>query len=92
LNRGAWADLEDQVRDLAKRSPVSVLAGPDYDRLIGVLPRADEPHQIPSALWMVVTQNKITTAYYFDQDSDQKIEQAIVTIPELEQRIGLNIP
>ena len=88
LNRGAWADLEDQVRDLAKVSPVKVLAGTDYDRSLGVLPNADEPHQIPSGLWMVVSQNKTIAAYYFDQDSDQ----GAITIPELEARTGLNFP
>ena len=92
LNRGAWAQLEDQVRDMAKVSPVNVLAGTDYDRSLGVLPNADEPHQIPSGLWMVVSQNKTTAAYYFDQDSDQNVQEAIVTIPELQARVGLNIP
>ncbi len=56
LNQGPWVRLEDAERALVRRSngPVYVLTGPLYERDMRPLPRADEPHRVPSGYWKIV--------------------------------------
>lgn len=62
LNRGAWRQLEDAIRNLVRASGVEqklydavyVLTGPLYERAMPPLPQADEPHRLPSGYWKVI--------------------------------------
>lgn len=82
LNRGPWGTLEAAERDLVlrrawldpDRAAVYVLAGTLYERPMPPLPRADEPHAVPSGFWKVVAvQNGpgpasvVVAAFVFDQ-------------------------
>lgn len=49
LNQGAWKKLEDKVRDFVEKDyVVNVITGPLYECDFGTLPKADEPHKVPS--------------------------------------------
>ncbi len=57
LNQGPWRVLEDAIRDAAAHNPaleIYVITGSAYDGSFDGLPRADEPHRIPSAFWKLV--------------------------------------
>lgn len=56
LNQGAWERLEARERAFvrATRQRLHVLTGPLYERPRAPLPRADEPHRLPSGYWKVV--------------------------------------
>ncbi|HDL7653949.1 TPA: DNA/RNA non-specific endonuclease [Yersinia enterocolitica] len=56
LNRGAWARLEDQERQLANGAEVTAVysvTGPLFENDVATLP-ADESVQIPSGYWKVI--------------------------------------
>lgn len=56
LNQGAWAALENRVRELAKQADVSVVhvvTGPLFERHIATLPE-DATVEIPSGYWKVL--------------------------------------
>lgn len=55
LNQGPWKDLEEAVRsDVAFRDSLYVITGPLFTRPMASLPKADEPHRVPSAYFKVV--------------------------------------
>ena len=59
LNRGPWKNLEAHVRNIVKTGKtVWVIAGPlcesPDDAPQEILPKADEPHVVPSGFFMVV--------------------------------------
>lgn len=56
LNQGAWASLENRVRELARQDDVSVVhvvTGPLFERHIATLPE-DATVEIPSGYWKVL--------------------------------------
>lgn len=76
LNRGAWRELEEYVRDLvAEKQEVYVITGTFYsDKLpMGTLPNADESHVIPSGYWKIVMYDGVMETYLFPQDFDGKL-------------------
>ena len=96
LNQGAWKNLEDSVRDLVKKGrEVWVMTGPLYEENETSMPKADEPHKVPSGYWkIVVTKNpeiKIA-AFVMDQDTprNSKVISHIVTVDDVEQKSGLD--
>ena len=71
LNQGPWVRLEMAVRDLASRSggTVHVVTGPLYERPMPPLPRADEPHVVPSGYFKIVAigRGRSVVAFLMDQ-------------------------
>ena len=99
LNQGPWKELESNVRELVmKGNTVYVVTGPLYERNMPELPKADEPHKVPSGYWKVVlmpTGSKTFeyAAFIMDQNSarNDAVRSKVVTIDEVEKRSGLDL-
>jgi endonuclease G len=99
LNQGPWKELEDNVRELVMNGKtVYVMTGPLYERNMPALPKADEPHKVPSGYWKVVlmptgTKTFEHAAFIMDQNSGRKdaVSSKLVTIDEVEKRSGLDL-
>lgn len=93
LNRGPWVRLEHHIRDLAKDAPaVDVAIGPLFESEMPPLPNADEPHQVPSHFWAVVTpKGGSTECYIIDQRCNRKdtLARFAVSLSEVERRSNL---
>lgn len=98
LNQGAWERLENAERVLAKRegSPiVYVMTGPVYQREMPALPKADEPHKVPSGYWKIVSIQDSTglkvAGFFFDQETQRKELYCdhLTTIEDIESKTGL---
>ena len=99
LNRGAWVSLENAVRTLARSRVCYVVTGPLYEQNMPSLPRADEPHKIPSGYWKIVAvgipgnpASVRATAFILGQDTPTgtNFRAHIETVDEVEQRSGLD--
>jgi endonuclease G len=99
LNEGPWANLEDAVRALAKRSDVSGvfgMTGPLYERAMPSLPNASKAHRVPSGYWKILAVTEGTTmrvaAFVLDQDTPRSANfcDYRTTVHEVEQRSKLN--
>lgn len=98
LNQGPWKELEDAVRDLVMDgNTVYVMTGPLYERDMPALPKADEPHKVPSGYWKVVVavsgKEVKYAAFIMDQDSNRRdtVASKAVSIDEVERRSGLDL-
>jgi endonuclease G len=94
LNQGPWVRLETAERALVQRSaaPVYVLTGPLYERDMRPLPRADEPHRVPSGYWKVVmTQDGRLSSFVMDQGMARNAPHCGARAPlaDIERRSGL---
>lgn len=98
LNQGPWEALESAERTLARRSDVAavyVMTGPVYQRGMPPLPKADEPHRVPSGYWKIVavqTTNGIRLAgFYMDQETPRNVRYCnqTRTVEEIEKVSGL---
>ena len=99
LNRGAWASLENAVRTLARVRVCYIITGPLYEQYMPCLPRANEPHKVPSGYWKIVAVGEPgnpasvkATAFILGQDTPRgtDFKTRIETIDEVEQRSGLD--
>lgn len=100
LNQGSWRMLEERVRDLVRKGQVVwVMTGPLYERVMPSLPKADEPHQVPSGYWKIVCvqQGKEASkvklvAFAFDQETPRRssIINHLTTVDDIEARSGLD--
>jgi endonuclease G len=98
LNQGAWERLENAERVLAKREgspPVYVMTGPVYLREMPPLPKADEPHKVPSGYWKIVSIQDSAglkvAGFFFDQETQRKELYCahLTTIKDIESKTGL---
>ena len=98
LNAGAWERLESAERTLAKRegSPsVYVMTGLVYLRDMPPLPKADEPHKVPSGYWKIVSiqdgGSLKVASFFFDQETQRKELYCdhMTTIADIESKTGL---
>lgn len=100
LNQGPWVRLETAVRSLASGSgaggpggAVHVVTGPLYERPMPPLPRADEPHVVPSGYFKIVALDggRSVVAFIMDQalERDADFCAARVAIYEVEVRARL---
>ena len=98
LNQGAWERLENAERTLAKREgspPVYVMTGPVYERDMPPLPKADEPHKVPSGYWKIVTIQEggalKIASFFFDQETQRRESYCdhLTTIGEIESKTNL---
>lgn len=99
LNQGPWVDLESAVRNYVRSADqdVYVVTGPLYEYYFGMLPGADEGHDIPSGYFKVV----ITDVNGFIEASAFVMEQDVsrsdshcwfeTTVDYVEKSSGLNI-
>jgi len=99
LNRGVWKKIENKVRKLVKTGKtVYVMTGTLYERDMPPLPKADEPHKVPSGYWKIIivkgdSINSLNAAsFIFDQDTPRgdKVINHLCTINEIEKRSKLN--
>jgi endonuclease G len=98
LNRGPWKILEDMERKLLDSfEMIYVMTGPFYEKQMPKLPKADEPHVVPSGYWKIIiipiTQRKFeAVAFIFTQDVDysDKVIDHVVSIDEIEKRSKLD--
>lgn len=100
LNRGPWRILEEKVRRLVMSGTVVyVMTGPLYEQDMPRLPRADEPHRIPSGYWKIIalqegkSPDSIRTAsFMFDQDANRRddIIDHLCSIDDIETKTGLD--
>lgn len=97
LNRGPWRELEEAVRDVARRDTVHVVTGPLYEREMPELPEADEPHAVPSGYWKVValdgSDGVEAVAVVMDQETLRGSDYCGHRVPveEVEERSGLDV-
>jgi endonuclease G len=103
LNQGVWKDLEDKEREFTlDYGLVYVITGPLYEKDMPALPKADEPHKIPSGYWKIIaipSEQDISLihdiqifAFIFDQETPKKSELSthLVSIDEVEKRSKLD--
>lgn len=99
LNNGAWGVLEARIRNLAQGEDIEtvyVMTGPTYERNMPNLPKADEPHLVPSGYWKIVAvkdgHSVKVAAFFFDQDtpSGANICDHLTTVDEIERKSGLD--
>lgn len=101
LNQGPWVQLENAVRALAKKPKINavfVMTGPLYETDMKPLPKADEPHKVPSGYWKIIavkSGKKIATAaFQFAQETPRKAnfcaEIFVTSIRAIEGKTGLN--
>ena len=101
LNQGPWKHLEEAVRTLAKSQGVKAVyavTGPLYERAMPSLPKADEPHRVPSGYWKIIAVqqgNQLrVAAFVLDQDTPRResycLPPHMVTVDEVEQRTRLD--
>lgn len=97
LNQGAWMHVEELERHWAPTASVYVITGPLYERAMSQLPKADEPHRVPSGYWKVIAtfDNQLleTLSLAFDQTTDRHADfcDYQVTIDRIERRSGLEL-
>lgn len=96
LNQGLWQQLEARERALALGGEVFVVTGPLYERAMPPLPRADEPHRVPSGYWKILffrrgaPQRTYAAAFIFDQATPRRgnLADYLTSIAEVERRSG----
>ncbi len=99
LNQGPWNRLEGKVRDLAKKPEIEavyVMTGTLYERDMPKLPKADEPHKVPSGYWKIVAIKDDGSAkvagFFFDQNTPRDADfcDHLNTVDDIEARSGLD--
>ena len=95
LNQASWQFLEGAERTLAQRNvAVYVLTGPLFERDMPGLPRADEPHRVPSGYWKVVaTEDGRVSAFIFEQETPRATNYCTKRVPleDVERRARLEL-
>ncbi len=102
LNQGPWRLLEEHVRDLAREGyTVYVMTGTLYEHPMPSLPKADEPHQIPSGYWKIAAYERVPgdpstlhcEAWIMDQNTARKTDfrTTRVSVDEVEMRARIDV-
>lgn len=96
LNQGAWQRLEAWENDLARNEGIAVyvVTGPLFERVLPLMPKADERHRVPSGYWkVVVTQDNRLAAFIMDTAAPRSLAHcsARVTLDEVELRSRLGL-
>ncbi len=99
LNQGPWNRLEGKVRDLAKKPEIEavyVMTGTLYERDMPKLPKADEPHKVPSGYWKIIAVKDDGSAkvagFFFDQNTPKDADfcDHLNTVDDVERRSDLD--
>jgi len=99
LNQGPWVGLESAIRDYVRSSKqdVYVTTGPLYEYYFGMLPGANESHDIPSGYFKVVITNVNgfieASAFIMEQDISRNDSYCWfeTSVDDVETRSNLNI-
>jgi endonuclease G len=100
LNQGPWEKLEAAEVRLAQRPDVAavfVVTGTLYERPVGTLPAADEPHVIPSGYWKVIaiesSSGVVAAGFLMHQNTPRSANYCAhnVLIQEVEHRSRLDL-
>lgn len=97
LNQASWMHLETAERRLAARASVYVLTGPLFESAMPTLPRADEPHRMPSGYWKVVAIEEEgamrVAAFLFPQETPRSARYCDMRVPiaDVERRALLRL-
>ena len=100
LNQGPWEKLEAAEIRLAQQPGVAavfVVTGTLYERSVGTLPAADEPHVIPSGYWKVVaiesSSGIVAAGFLMHQNTPRSANYCAhnVLIREVERRSRLDL-
>ena len=92
LNQGPWVRLETQERGLARTTPIYVLTGLLFERLMRPLPAEPGVHRVPSGYWKVIaTGDGRMTGFIFDQSAGRRMNHCDARAPlaEIELRARL---
>jgi endonuclease G len=96
LNQGPWKSLEDAVRDaVGYRNSLFVITGPLYDGSTLQLPKADEPHKIPTAYFKVVYDLEGNSASFVMKQSAQRDDNFCdnhVTFNDVQGKTAFKLP
>lgn len=96
LNQGPWKNLEDAVRAAVKyRDSLFVITGPIYEGTPLQLPKADEPHQVPSAYFKIIYNLKGESAAFIMKQSESRNADYCDTqslLTTIRSKTGLNVP
>ena len=94
LNRGPWLGVEDQVRKyVCSGRNVWVITGTLYEKAMDPLPKADEPHTVPSGFWKIVATKKDVVGFIMEQTEARNTDPKTLakSVAEIETRSGLNL-
>ena len=103
LNRGPWQRLESKERSLvsSERIALYVITGTLYERMMPMMPQADERHRVPSGYWKVIaTEDGRMAAFIMDTSTagnvnhcatrasldDVELRARLILFPRLRQR------
>lgn len=95
LNQGPWKILEDAVRDATSyNNPLFVITGPLFNIEMADLPKADEPHVIPSGYFKIIYDKSGATAFLMQQNSNRKDDYCMKTLPlsDLKKLVTFQLP
>lgn len=100
LNQGSWVRLETKERELALSAGIAavyVLTGPLYESPETALPKANEPHRVPSGYWKVIAIDSggpiQVSSFIFDQETPRAENHCNMRKPleEIERRATLRL-
>ncbi len=96
LNQGPWKALEDAVRaGVSYGKSLYVMTGPLYDQNMPALPKADEPHQVPSGYFKLVYNLKGDAAgFIMQQSAGRKDDYCVsaVSFAKIQAETGFELP
>ncbi|OEE65838.1 DNA/RNA endonuclease [Enterovibrio norvegicus FF-33] len=96
LNQGSWEDLEQAIRDgVSYGESLFVINGSLYEKPMDDMPKANEDHEIPSAFYKVVYDERgNAAAFIMEQDTKRTTRYCDkqVSLQELKTRVGYSLP
>ncbi len=96
LNRGAWMELENTVRDAVSfRKSLFVITGPLYEKDMPKLSQADEEHQVPSGYYSIIYDRKGSAAVFVmgqDLPTGTAYCSTRTTLKDLSSRLKYTLP
>jgi len=96
LNQGAWKNLEDAVREaVGFRDSLFVITGSIYSAQQTSLPKADEPHIVPSAYFKIIHNKKGESAsFIMNQATDRNADYCSMkkSLSEIQSKVNFTLP
>ncbi|MGF1708905.1 DNA/RNA non-specific endonuclease [Enterovibrio baiacu] len=96
LNQGAWEELEQAIRDgVSYGESLFVINGSLYEKPMEDMPKANEEHEIPSAFYKLVYDEKgNAAAFIMEQDTPRSASYCSkqVSLEDLKSRVGYQLP
>ncbi|MFL7010960.1 DNA/RNA non-specific endonuclease [Enterovibrio norvegicus] len=96
LNQGAWEELEQAIRDgVSYGDSLFVINGSLYEKPMADMPKSNEDHEIPSAFYKLVYDEKgHAAAFIMEQDTPRTTPYCSkqVSLDELKSRVSYLLP